>query len=116
MPVLWLLVQSTHLADSYARGVAEPALLYGVLPAAILWLGSLPTASATVLLWRWVAAWAIPAFVVTMIPSLLLVGYAADTIMPIPAGCYFQCPPGPGTVLPTSLVIAGVLALLSLPV
>ena len=50
-PCLWLLVQSTRLSNYYAGGVLEPALLYGVLPALTLWLGSLPVALATWLLW-----------------------------------------------------------------
>ena len=115
-PGLWLLVQCTRLSNSYAGGVLEPALLYGVLPALTLWLGSLPVALATWLLWRRISAWAIPAFAVAVIPSLGLVLYAAEGILPIPAGCYFNCPPGPGEALPTSFAIAGVLAMLSLPV
>ena len=115
-PGLWLLVQSTRLSNSYAGGVLEPALLYGVLPALTLWLGSLPVALATWLLWRRISAWAVPAFAVAVIPSLGLVLYAAEGILPIPAGCYFNCPPGPGEALPTSFAIAGVLAMLSLPV
>ena len=115
-PGLWLLLQSSRLSNSYAGGVLEPALLYGVLPALTLWLGSLPVALATGLLWRRISAWATPAFAVTVIPSLGLVLYAAEVILPIPAGCYFNCSPGPGDVLPTSLAIAGVLAMLSLPV
>ena len=51
-----------------------------------------------------------------MIPSLGLVLYAVPVILPFPAGCYFNCPPGPGEVLPTSFAISGVLAMLSLPV
>ena len=53
---------------------------------------------------------------VAVIPSLGLVLYAAGVILPVPWGCYFNCPPGPGDVLPTSFAIAGVLAMLSLPV
>ena len=86
------------------------------LPALTLWLGSLPGALATWLLWRRISAWAIPAFAVAVIPSLGLVLYATEGILPIQAGCYFHCPPGPGEVLPTSFAIAGVLAMLSLPV
>ena len=115
-PSFWLLVQSTNVSNSYAGGMLEPALLYGVLPALTLWLGSLPVALATRLLWRRTSAWAIPAFSVAVIPSLGLVLYAAEVILPIPWGCYFNCPPGPGDVLPTSFAIAGVLAMLSLPV
>ena len=115
-PGLWLLVQCTRLSNSYAGGVLEPALLYGVLPALTLWLGSLPVALATWLLWRRISAWAVPAFAAAVIPSLGLVLYAAEGILPIPAGCYCNCPPGPGEVLPTSFAIAGVLAMLSLPV
>ena len=121
-PGLWLLVQSTNvsnsysLSNSYAVRMLEPGLLYGVLPALTLWLGSLPVALATWLLWRRISAWAIPAFAVAVIPSLGLVRYAAEHILPIPGGCYFNCPPGPGEVLPTSFAIAGVLAMLSLPV
>ena len=121
-PCLWLLVQSTNvsssysLSNSYAVRMLELALLYGVLPALTLWLGSLPVASATWLLWRRISAWAIPAVAVAVIPSLGLVLYAAEVILPIPAGCHFDCPPGPGEVLPTSFAIAGVLAMLSLPV
>ena len=115
-PCLWLLVQSTRLSNYYAGGVLEPALLYGVLPALTLWLGSLPVALATWLLWRRISAWAITAFTVAVMPSLGLVLYAADVILPIPWGCYFNCPPGPGDVLRTSFAIAGVLAMLSLPV
>ena len=115
-PCLWLLVQSTNVSNSYAGGILEPALLYGVLPALTLWLGSLPVALATWLLWRRISAWVIPAFAVAVIPSLGVVLYAAEVIMPIPGGCYFNCPPGPGEVLPTSFAIAGVLAMLSLPV
>ena len=48
---LWLLVQSCRLSNSHAGGMLEPALLYGVLPALTLWLGSLPVALATWLLW-----------------------------------------------------------------
>ena len=115
-PGLWLLVQSTNISNSYAGGMLEPALLYGVLPALTLWLGSLPVTLATWLLWRRISAWVIPAFAVAVIPSLGVVLYAAEVIMPIPGGCYFNCPPGPGEVLPTSFAIAGVLAMLSLPV
>ena len=115
-PGLWLLVQSTNISNSYAGGILEPALLYGVLPALTLWLGSLPVTLATWLLWRRISAWVIPAFAVAVIPSLGVVLYAAEVIMPIPGGCYFNCPPGPGEVLPTSFAIAGVLAMLSLPV
>ena len=121
-PGLWLLVQSTRVSDSYSLSdsyvgrILEPALIYGVLPTLVLWLGSLPVALATWLLWRRISAWVIPAFAVAVMPSLWLVLYAARFIMPIPAGCYFNCPPGPGEVLPTSFAIAGVLAMLSLPV
>ena len=115
-PGLWLLVQSTKVSNSYADGLAEPALLYGVLPALTLLLGSLPVALATGLLWRRISAWAIPAFAIAVVPSWGLVFYAAQVILPIPWGCYFNCPPGPGEVLPTSFAIAGVLAMLSLPV
>ena len=113
-PGLWLLVQSTNISNSYAGGILEPALLYGVLPVLTLWLGSLPVTLATWLLWRRISAWVIPAFAVAVIPSLGVVLYAAEVIMPIPGGCYFNCPPGPGEVLPTSFAIAGVLAMLSL--
>ena len=109
-------LDTTNVSNSYAGGMLEPALLYGVLPALTLWLGSLPVALATWLLWRGTSAWAIPAFAVAVIPSLGLVLYAAEVTLPIPAGCYFNCPPGPGDVLPTSFAIAGVLAMLSLPV
>ena len=57
LPGLWLIVQSTNvsnsysLSNSYAVRMLEPALLYGVLPALTLWLGSLPVALATRLLW-----------------------------------------------------------------
>ena len=115
-PCLWLLVQSTNVSNSYFGGILEPALLYGVLPALTLWLGSLPVALATRLLWRRISAWAFPAFAVAVIPSLGVVLYAAEVILPIPAGCYFNCPPGPEEVLPTSFAIAGVLAMFSLPV
>lgn len=117
VPCLWLLVQATHLPDSYSYpGFTEPMWLYGLLPATVLWLGSLPTATATLLLWQRVAAWAIPAFAISAVPSILLVAHTADTAMPIPSGCFMQCPPGPETVLPTSLVAAGRLTLLSLPI
>ena len=115
-PGLWLLVQSTNISNSYANRILEPALLYGILPALTFWLGSLPVALATKFLWRRISAWAIPALAVAVIPSLGMVLYAAEVILPIPAGCFFNCPPGPGEVLPTSFVIAGVLAMLSLPV
>ena len=100
-PGLWFLVQSTRLSNSYAGGVLEPALLYGVLPALTLWLGSLPVALATWLLWRRISAWAIPAFAVAAIPSLGLVLYAVEGILPIPAGCYSTAasPPGKETFL-----------------
>ena len=51
-PVLWLAVQSTNVSHSYALTNSfadrfiEPMLLYGVLPALVLWLGSLPLAVA----------------------------------------------------------------------
>ena len=115
-PGLWLLGQSTNISNYYAGGVLEPALLYGVLPALTLWLGSLPVALATWLLWRRISAWAIPAFAIAVVPSWGLVLYAAQVILPIPALCFFNCPPGPWEVLPTSFAIAGVLAMLSLPV
>ena len=37
--------------------------------------------------------------------------HAASDILPIPWGCYFNCPPGPEDVLPTSFSIAGILAI-----
>ncbi len=115
-PGLWLVIQSTKVSNSYTDRFVEPALLYGVLPALILWLGSLPLALATALLWKRISGWVIPEFFVVGLPSWALVVYAAEVILPVPWACYFDCPPGPGKVLLTSLVIAGILFVFSLPV
>ena len=121
-PGLWLIVQSTQVSNSYALTnsfadrFVEPMLLYGVLPALMLWLGSLPLTLATCLLWQRISGWAIPECLVAGLLSWALVIYAADVILPIPAACFFDCPPGPGRVLPTSFKIAGVLSAFSLPV
>ena len=121
-PGLWLVVQSTHVSNSYALTNSfadrfiEPMLLYGVLPALMLWLGSLPLTVATGLIWQRISGWAIPECLVAGLLSWALVVYAADVILPIPAGCFFDCPPGPGKVLPTSFKIAAVLSMFSLGV
>ena len=106
-PGLWLLVQCTRLSNSYAGGVLEPALLYGVLPALTLWLGSLPVALATWLLWRRISAWAVPAFAAAVIPSLGLVLYAAEGILPTRtrggAPHLVRDSRGPGNALPAGV-------------
>ena len=112
---LWLVVQSTKVSNSYADRFIELVLLYGVLPALTLWLGSVPLALATGLLWQRISGWAIPESLIAGLSSWALVVYAAEVILPVPAGCYFDCPPGPGKVLPISFTIASFLSMLSLP-